>query len=79
MSRLSYYLAKKNRSFAIFELVNQVEALTAELAAAKKDAIGARSNLAWIVENITTPARKPDAEELELLAKYDAAQPTEQK
>jgi hypothetical protein len=35
---LSYYLAKKNKSVAIFELVNKVEALTAELAAYKRDA-----------------------------------------
>jgi hypothetical protein len=35
---LSYYLAKKNKSVAIFELVNKVEAITAELAAYKKDA-----------------------------------------
>ena len=35
---LSYYLARNDKSVAIFELVNQIEALTAELAAYKKDA-----------------------------------------
>ena len=34
---LSYYLARNDKSVAIFELVNQVEALTTELAASQKE------------------------------------------
>jgi hypothetical protein len=71
-----------------------LDALTTELAAAKKDATAARANLAWIAKNIeganydrwTERAgiaeeakailrrqRKPDSDELQYLALYDAA------
>jgi hypothetical protein len=78
----------------LFNAAARIDRLTAELAAAKKDATAARANLAWIAKNIeganydrwTERAgiaedakailrrqRKPDSDELQYLALYDAA------
>jgi hypothetical protein len=76
------------------DAADELDRLTTELAAAKKDATAARANLAWIAKNIeganydrwTERAgiaedakailrrqRKPDSDELQYLALYDAA------